>query len=552
MTKLLVLLSSLFALEAAAIGLQHGVFRSQATQGPAWTGTAEIVSERYVMTVHPDYLEVELDWEFGVGGSKPAQHEKALEIVGNLNFEANSSVTGMLVWYQDLILKGKLKTTAHARKDYEEVVDRNAPIAPKPRDPVLLEWIRQDNYDISIFPVEWGGTRKVRIRYLVPMQRGMLGYPHAFSDKARVTVKRGPGVKGFVLVNTRQAIEYASPSVELRTDDFELRAYAWSSDKANPTALLPLLQDSLTASRMFLGSFSGGSYPGGFAGHMAHVYLKAPRSLQDADLPPGTGRIRAELRSATETCRKEIGTLAVDGSPGDMFRLFSRDPLVESITWTLHSGESLIRQVVEKPTVVRAEDGRDYARSFAGLPLYPMSPTMPKSLGVTLGLIDSKYSLVALESDALSLSLARLFAPGGVPPLHPEDIVPDRDEVFQVPVDAWLASRFTSRATLLQPTYANPVVTAILGSQLPSGIRFRIEGGILRVEIDAKVLSSGLALACAVHGADGRLMRAWRAEEMRAGVLTWTPSGSGRASGTYYLKISLGNRHYSQVLHFGK
>lgn len=551
MNKILFLITCLSTIEAFAIGLQHGLFRSQATQGPAWTGTAEIVSEQYVMTVHPDYLEVELEWEFGVGGSKPAQHEKALEIVGNINFERKSTVTGMLVWYKDMILKGKLKTTAHARKDYEEVVDRNAPVAPKPRDPVLLEWIREDNYDISIFPVEWGGTRKVRIRYLVPIQSGVIGYPHAFSDKARVTLKRGKGVKGFILANNQAALEYDAPVVELPREDFEFRAYQWSAGKRNPTSIVPSLQDSLTASRMFLGSFPSGGFPGGFSGHIAHVYLKVPQEILAIDLGAGSGQVHALLGSESETCKKAVAYKPMDGNSGEMFRLFSKDPLVESITWTLRSGDSLVREVVETPRVVRVEDARDYARSFGGVPFYPMASTMPKSLGVTLGFIDTRYSLVALETDALSPDLMDRFGPGGMPSLDPGDIYPDQDEVYQLPLDAWLRERSLSRERLLQPSYGNPI-TSIQGSQLPSGIRFRIEGGILRVEIDPKVLTSGLALACAVHGADGRQIRAWRSEEIRSGVLIWSPKGTGNSSGTYFLKISFGNRPYSQVIRFGR
>lgn len=50
----------------------------------------------------------------------------------------------------------------------------------------------------------------------------------------------------------------------------------------------------------------------------------------------------------------------------------------------------------------------------------------------------------------------------------------------------------------------------------------------------------------------GKVIRTWRAEELRMGSLTWSPSRSGQASGTYYLKLTLGNRHYSHTVHFGK
>lgn len=74
------------------------MFRSQSIQGPTWLGTAPIVNESYLITVYPDYLDVELDWEFGVGGTEPAAYGNALEIVGNINLESNATVVGMLVW----------------------------------------------------------------------------------------------------------------------------------------------------------------------------------------------------------------------------------------------------------------------------------------------------------------------------------------------------------------------------------------------------------------------------------------------------------------------
>ena len=51
----------LCATASFGIGLQHGVFRSQSTQGAAWQGTAVIDSERFDITVYPDYLDVDLE-----------------------------------------------------------------------------------------------------------------------------------------------------------------------------------------------------------------------------------------------------------------------------------------------------------------------------------------------------------------------------------------------------------------------------------------------------------------------------------------------------------
>lgn len=254
------------------IGLQHGLFRSQSTQGEQWMGTAEIVSEHFDVTVFPDYLDVELEWIFEVGGKEPENYADALEIVGNINFEDNSTVVSMLVWYQDMILKAKLKENKTARSEYEEVVERDAEAPPPPRDPVLLEMVRDDNYDISIFPIEFGGQRKVRIRYLIPGRtiegEMRIGYPHAFTENASVAIKKGPGVAAYRLVTSQviQPIFYNDEFEVLPAADYCFKPYG-PSEGISITSIVPELTEEVIGSRMYVGDFSTET----FAGTMAHI-----------------------------------------------------------------------------------------------------------------------------------------------------------------------------------------------------------------------------------------------------------------------------------------
>lgn len=256
-----------------AIGLQHGMFRSQSTQGEQWTGTATIVSEHFDITVYPDYLDVELDWVFEVDGTEPDSFENALEIVGNLNLEDNSVIVSMLVWYKDMILKAKLKRNSVAREEYEAVVERDADAPPPPRDPVLLEMIRDDNYDISIFPVEFGGTRKVRMRYLIPGKTidGVIkiGYPHAFTENATVAIKKGPGVTGYKLESTNvlPLLYDNSEFAKLSTEDFSFKPYGGSSGGEQLNRIVPVVEPASEGSRLFVGEFSTET----FSGTMAHL-----------------------------------------------------------------------------------------------------------------------------------------------------------------------------------------------------------------------------------------------------------------------------------------
>jgi hypothetical protein len=271
---------------AHAIGQQHGLFRSQSTQGEAWRGTATIVKEHYAITVYPDYLDVELDWVFEVGGTEPDSFANALEIVGNLNLADKSVVVGMITWYQDMILKGKLKTSDVAREQYEQVVERDSDAPPPPRDPVLLEWIRDDNYDISIFPVDFGGTRRVRIRYLIPAFTtsgvNRAEYPHAFTDNASVSIKKGPGVASYRIETGGTAEEFDNRVYRALSDvTYEFQAYG-SGTGERISHIVPVLAGNTDGSIFYVGTFSTPS----FGGQMLHVAtMSGEEALRNTPMP---------------------------------------------------------------------------------------------------------------------------------------------------------------------------------------------------------------------------------------------------------------------------
>ncbi|MBD3347265.1 MAG: T9SS type A sorting domain-containing protein [Chitinivibrionales bacterium] len=260
-----------FFVGAHAIGMQHGLFRSQSTQGAPWQGTATIVNEQYHITVHADYLDVELAWTIEVGGNEPDSFKNALEIVGNLNLEDKSVVVGMVTWYKDMILKAKLKTNDVAREQYENVVQRSSDVPPPPRDPVLLEWIWDDNYDISIFPVTFGQTRRVRIRYLIPAycSNGVnkIAYPHAFTDHAQVLIRKGPGVDSYrVETPSAQNIFENRLYESLSGADYNFEAHGLRHEK-RISHIIPILAQAHEGSLFYEGDFSTSK----FSGQMLHV-----------------------------------------------------------------------------------------------------------------------------------------------------------------------------------------------------------------------------------------------------------------------------------------
>lgn len=553
MARLILLLCSLGFLEVHAVGYQHGVFRSQATQGPKWTGTATIIEERFVITVFPDYLDVEMDWEFAIGGTKPEQYEKALEIVGNINLEAGASIIGLLAWYQGKILKGKLKSTEHARKDYEEVVDRNSPVPPKPRDPVLVERSfhkdLRDNYDISIFPVEWGGTRKVRIRYLVPATAGCAGYPHAFTQQAKVVVKLGHGIEGYLLHTQNHIVHrHEVPSLELHTTGLQLTPQSWNYLSANsPRWIQPILPFG-RRSLLFKGPFSGR----GVAGLLTHAYLKRPAALLEGVASTANLRVFATLRSGPDSLVKEVHALDLDTTSEatmETLRIYSHLHLDDSISWSLHSNGALVKTLVERPIVIAVNEGLQYGRTFGMVPFYPLAKTMPRSLGVVWGFVDDWYSLVALETDALPDSIAARIAEGGLPALEPTEFHPEKDENYAVPTVDWIRTRKLDPQSLLGRQ--TPRVS-ILPPTLPPGIRLALRNGRFLLRIDQEILRGAQDLECSIHGLDGRLIRKWRRADLGSGTLSWSPEDAALGPGTFILKIDLGQVRFTKALILGR
>jgi hypothetical protein len=272
---------------AFAIGDQHGVFRSQSTQGAQWMGSAVIEDEEFRITVHPDYLDVELDWVFRVGGQAPEKFQDALEIVGNLNLVRNSAVVGMLTWWNGDILKAKLKTSKTARADYEAVVQRDADAPPPPRDPVLIEYgWGLDNYEISIFPAKFGETRKVRLHYLVPA--GSIGgavkipYPYAFSEQARVSIQAGSDIASYRIEAGKEIVPFTNKTpMPLDQARFSVRSYGGSSTASRVQYIVPVLATEPEGSRIYVGAVDQPD----LKGQAAHIVVKdAQEIIAQSDL----------------------------------------------------------------------------------------------------------------------------------------------------------------------------------------------------------------------------------------------------------------------------
>ncbi|MCL4551892.1 MAG: T9SS type A sorting domain-containing protein [Bacteroidetes bacterium] len=84
-----------------------------------------------------------------------------LEIVLRFDLPEGSFVTDLWLWIGDKISKGVILDTWTASSIYEGIVNRR-------RDPAILMKKGPRSYELRVYPLLPGGSRKVRITYLVP------------------------------------------------------------------------------------------------------------------------------------------------------------------------------------------------------------------------------------------------------------------------------------------------------------------------------------------------------------------------------------------------
>lgn len=168
-------LVGLAALAAVLTSPSQAFLFSQSTQGTGLKHDVRLVDHVVRATVHEGWADVEEDLSLGpqasttTGSQIPTTNLDSWEIAGDFTLPEGSVLTGALLWNGGTILKAKLKGNAQADSAYEAIVDRNATQIVRPSDPLVIRK-NGNNYAMKLFPVNWNGTRHLRIRYLVPLR----------------------------------------------------------------------------------------------------------------------------------------------------------------------------------------------------------------------------------------------------------------------------------------------------------------------------------------------------------------------------------------------
>ena len=535
-----------------AIGLQHGIFRSQSTQGVSWTGTAEIIDEQMRITVQEDYLDVELEWTFKASGSSaPAQYADALEIVGNLNLEAGSTVTGMILWYKDRMLKAKLKKKSIARSQYEQVVDRNSVVPPRPRDPVILEYIGSDNYDISIFPVTYNGIRRLRMRYLVPSleQSGVpvIGFPNAFTPNGVVKIIKGAPIKGFTLRysnGTESAV--VNDSITFKN------AIGNMYSVETPRFILPKKElPAMDSSHTFFNVCPTENIllPGEFVRisnfSIAHIIDSVKNVMKRKELSESSGilGIYAVAGNGTYSCSTGVSinvynfaNLNPNAKWLNGMYVYSRTQVQKEIQWHVYfNGESVYKET-EQPLLSQSYDPDIASRLYASKRILSLERVLPRSMAATFGFIDTAFALLALEEDSLPVQLASYYEHSGVPVCNLEDIYADSADVAYVPAEGLFQQNQYINAVSVKADVDKLSVALDLFKM----ITYQFSNGKLIIRINGKLSNNG-DLEISLISPMGKMLKRWtRAATGYSSGLEWCPRESGISVSSVIIVVKYG------------
>lgn len=130
------------------------------------TGTVNLVSSVVRATVGAQWIDVEEDAELqAIPASGDAS--QAFQVVGKFTLPPSALVTGCMLWRGDTVLTGRLRANYVAGQSYDSVVKNDT--GKFSSDPLVLEKVGANQYSLRAYPFAPRGSRRLRIRYLVPV-----------------------------------------------------------------------------------------------------------------------------------------------------------------------------------------------------------------------------------------------------------------------------------------------------------------------------------------------------------------------------------------------
>ncbi len=403
--------------------------RWQTTHQGSSSGNCQLSSSKLSVTVHPHYADVIEEAEITTLGSVWSGDPKTLEITGTFTLSQGSAIRSMLLWNGNTILKAKLLLRADADSAYENVVERDK-IQFVRRDPAIIHYLGNDQYQFKIYPVDINQSRKIRILYTVPLQiengqpkfqintaftNNISEYPSQIpfevlqsdSSVSNCILQHG-SVRKSVVYNAT----YNIPITDFRGQYYD---YSTSSYRYNAVTLAPVLKEK---NFWIMSKIDTGATKGNYYSIIATQPDTLNKMIENKAYQGKTLNFEAKI---TIGGKSYLSNLQKNST---LCTFIKTDAVWDSIiTWNCYENTSGLRIFTYDQKFGKTVD----SVCCPTLPLLWASRYSLKEkktpLGGLYGFVDSKMSLLALEDDTLPKALYSMYQNQGIPLLNANEIV---------------------------------------------------------------------------------------------------------------------------------
>lgn len=415
-----------FALSLVCFSLSFATISWQTTHSGTSSGVCQLTSNKISVTVHPYYADIVEEAEISTLGTVWSGDSKTLEIVGNFTLAQGTALRSMLLWNGNKILKAKLLLRADADTAYEKVVDRDKPVVVA-RDPALIEYLGNNQYRFKIYPVEISGTRKIRILYSVPLQMTGDGPQFRICTAFTLGAAEIPSQIPLEILKSTQTfdkciIQHGSikktvqfgASYSIPVGDLNNYNYYYSSSfSPNPIVISPIVNSWNIGFTSRLDS-------GDICGYYSAIFASLPDTifsfLEEENLTDANVNIEAKVMTGTKTYLSDM--------PGKKYfsaYVKSTTPWDSVITWTCYNNSTGAVIFAYKQKISCISDSNSLVPLIWAAKYSLKEGT--NALGALYGFVDTKMSLLALESDTLNRTIALQYKDAGVPALTTQEIL---------------------------------------------------------------------------------------------------------------------------------
>lgn len=506
-------------------------------------GYCQLESSKLNITVNGFYLDIEEEAVIKtVGDVYYEEDRKTLEIIGNFKLAPGSIVRSLLLWNGDDILKAKLLDKNKADSTMNDIVNNTA------KDPMLVKYEGNNNYSFRIYPVEIGYSRKLRMRYSIPLKTINGGFRFNVTPAFAYGCDYNPSTIPVTFTKadgdtTQYKLEqrYNKKSIQFNvtylipTEDFvPTGSYTYVSSagtyvyKEDPA--VSILPDSTINGKAFSCKIDSTEKEGCYTA----IYSKTPDSLkamiEKAVIPKYS--IEAKIMSDNNGY---ITTLPENGAYTIYMK--SQTPWDQNIYWYVYDNDgNELMNYVEKFGIT--SDSVDTSRiisnedSNSDLPLiWAGNYTLVEGLGDlggAFGFVDSKMSLLALERDTLPDSLVDQYKYDGVPLLLPEEILADLTDIY-IP-----SENIIIESTDLQIAVKDAIKNVMMNI---------MSGNILKIDITGLNLKE---MNIGIYDMRGRLIKSFINQRVNGHSIELKLPSS--VKGMFIVKVKSGNVNFARKL----